>query len=204
MKLRSILLMFVLVSGMVWNNANARSLWTEDSPFNRLVVDSNASRVGDILTIIVQENNTANDTADGESEREHTANGIISMIFNNRFMNKVFGGPGNEPQLSFNSVNDFEGETEVDRSSQFNSQIAATIVRIDPAGNFLIEARKTLRIGEEHKTIVLSGKVRPRDIINNTVLSSQVADAEISYLGDGPITGGSNPTFLQRFFGFLF
>jgi len=185
------------------SNSEARSLWSEDSPFNYMVIDGNASKVGDILTIVIQENNTANDTADSEAEREHTANGLFSMIFNNRFMNKVFGA-GNEPQLSFSSTNDFEGETAVDRSSQFSSRIAATIVKIDPVGNFLIEARKTIRIGEEHKTIVLSGKVRPRDIVNNTVESFQVADAEISYLGDGTITGMSNPTILQRLFGYLF
>lgn len=183
--------------------SDARSLWSEDSPFNYMVIDGNASKVGDILTIVIQENNTANDTADSEAEREHTANGLFSMIFNNRFMNKVFGA-GNEPQLSFNSTNDFEGESEVDRSSQFSSRIAATIVKVDPVGNFLVEARKSIRIGEEHKTIILSGKVRPRDIVNNTVQSFQVADAEISYLGDGTITGMSNPTILQRLFGYLF
>lgn len=192
----------LIVSGAV--EVEGRSLWSDDSPMNYLLTDANASKVGDILTIVVQENNRANDTADGEAEREHNVNGLFSMIFNNRLMQKAFGGADEAPQLSFRSSNDFEGETTVDRSSSFSSRVSATIVRIDPVGNYLVESRKTIRVGEELKTIVLSGKVRPRDVVNNTVFSWQVADAEISYLGEGPLTKMANPTFFQRLFNFLF
>ncbi len=182
----------------------ARSLWTEDSNVNSLYTGANASQVGDIITILVQENNQATDIADGEAEREHTFNGIFSVIFNNRFMNKVFG-QGQAPQLQFSSTNDFEGETEVERESTFATQIAATIVKIDQRGNYLIEARKTLRVGEEQKIIVLSGKVRPQDInVDNTINSTQVADAEISYLGSGALTKMANPSFIQKLFNFIF
>ncbi len=184
--------------------ADARSLWSDRSPFNSLLTDANASKVGDILTIIVQENNSANDNAESEASRTHVISTALDMIFNNRFMDKVFGGADQAPQFDWQTNNSFQGESEVDRSSQFNSRIAATVVRIDPAGNFLIEARKTLRIGKEHKTIILSGKIRPRDIINNQVFSYQVADAEISYLGDGHLTHYNNPNIIHRFLNFLF
>jgi len=184
--------------------ARAKSLWTDDSPMNYMMSDANAHKVGDILTILVQEDNRANDSADSESARDHKFNGIIGTIWNNPFMEKAFGGAENGPRMKFDSNNEFNGNAAVDRSNRFESRVAATIVRIDPAGNFLIEARKTIRVGEEHKTIVLSGKVRPRDIISNTVYSYQVADAEISYLGDGTLTKMANPTFLQRLFNFLF
>ncbi|HOJ60225.1 MAG TPA: flagellar basal body L-ring protein FlgH [bacterium] len=184
--------------------AYSKSLWTEDSAMNFMLSGANAHKVGDILTILVQEDNRANDSADGESAREHKFNGILGTIWNNPFMDKAFGGADNGPRLKFDSTNEFNGNAAVDRSNRFTSRVAATIVRIDPAGNFLIEARKTIRVGEEHKTIVLSGKVRPRDIINNTVYSYQVADAEISYLGDGTLSKMSNPSFIQRFFNFLF
>ena len=145
---------------------------------NFLLTDANASGWCDILTIIVQEDHRANDSADGEGRREQEGRGILSMIFNNRFMQKVFGGADQSPEIGFQFRNEFSGESSVDRSSQFNSRISATVVKIDEAGNFLVEARKTIRIGEEYKSIVLSGKVRPRDIINNTILSYQIADAK--------------------------
>ena len=182
----------------------AKSLWSAESPSNYLFTGANSSRVGDIITIQVEEDTRANDEANGEAKRDHTANGLFSIIFNNRFMNRVFGA-NNAPQLSFTSTNDFQGQSTVDRTSRFTSQIAATIVKIDPVGNFLIESRKTIRIGQEQKTIVLSGKIRPQDIsVDNSVFSWQVADAEISYLGDGTLSRSANPTFFQRLFGWLF
>lgn len=184
--------------------AEAKSLWSDSSPFNYLVTDANAQKVGDILSIVIQEDNRANDSADGSGSREQSTNGILSMLWNNAVMRKLFGSEGTGPQVAAETSNDFQGESEVDRSSQFNSRIAATIVRIDVAGNYLVEARKTIRIGEERKTIVLSGKIRPRDLINNTVFSHQVADVEISYIGDGTLTKMNNPTFFQKFLHFLF
>ena len=187
--------------------SEAKSLWSEGSPTNQWLIGANASKVGEIVTIIIQEDNRANDTSDGKGSRKHDVNGVVGMIWNNPFMKKLFGGNGadNAPSLKWNSSNAFSGETAVDRASQFTSRVAATIVRIDEVGNFLIEARKSIRVGQEQKTIVLSGKVRPRDIsLENTVISYQVADAEISYLGDGTITKMANPSLFQTFFNFLF
>ena len=203
--MRRSIFLFILPVLLFVQSADARSLWSAASQANFLFTGANASKVGEIITIIVQENNRANDVADGEAERQHTVNGVFDVIFNNRFMNKVFGGAGQAPRLQFSSTNNFEGETAVDRSNTFNTRIAATIVKIDAVGNFLIEARKTIRIGQEQKIIVLSGKIRPQDIsVDNTVDSSQVADAEISYLGDGVLGRMANPTFFQKLFGFLF
>ncbi len=185
----------------------ARSLWTKESPVNSMLTGANASKVGEILTIVIQEDNRANDTADGEGKRSHQFSGILSSVWNASFMNKIFGGSdaASVPTFQFDSQNNFKGETEVDRVSSFSSRIAATIVQIDEVGNYLIEARKTIRIGKEQKIIILSGKVRPRDISqDNSILSHQVADAEISYLGDGTVTKLSNPSIFQSFLNFLF
>ncbi len=186
------------------SSVHSRSLWTEDSPFNYLMSDANASKVGEILTILVEEDNRANDSADGEGKRNQNVNGLFSMIWNNPFMRKVFGSESDAPGLQWQSSNEFAGGSAVDRANTFTSKVAATIVRIDEVGNFLIEARKTIRIGEERKTIVLSGKVRARDVISNNVYSWQVADAEISFLGEGTMSNMNNPTFFQRLFNFLF
>lgn len=199
-----LMLITILILMLIPQVGSARSLWTEDSRVNSLFTGANASKVGDIITIIVDENNQATDVADSEADRQHQFNGIFSVIFNNAFMNKVFG-QNQQPQLEFSSSNNFAGETEIGRESTFATQIAATIVKVDQVGNYLVEARKTIRVGEEQKIIVLSGKVRPQDIsVDNTVNSQQVADAEISYLGSGTLTKMSNPTIIQRLFNFIF
>lgn len=202
---RSLILIAILGALTALSPATrARSLWTPDSKMNYLVTDANASRVGDILTILIEEDHSANDTADSQGNRKHNMDGLLSLLWNNPLMDKLFNGAANAPGFKYDSSNQFQGETAVDRSSRFNSRISATVVKIDPVGNYLIEARKTIRIGEEYKTIVLSGKVRPRDIINNTVFSWQVADAEISYIGDGTMTDYNKPAIISRLFNFLF
>jgi len=186
---------------------SAKSLWTQDSPANRLLTGSSSTKVGELVTIIIQEDNRANDTADGKANRKQTYSGVLGNLWNASFMQKVFGGQGasNAPGLKWDSNNNWSGESGVDRSNTFSSRIAATIVRIDEVGNYLVEARKTIRVGLEQKSIILSGKVRPRDItLTNTIFSYQVADAEISYLGDGTISRLSNPSIFQTFLNFLF
>lgn len=196
------LLIIALVT--VATGSEARSLWSENSHFNYLLTDAHASRVGDILTIIVQEDNRAADSADSQGSRAHSMNSLLSMIWNNPVMGSLFGGPENAPGFSFNSSNSFNGASEVDRSNRFTTRISATVVKIDPVGNLLIEARKTMKIGEEVKTIVLSGKVRTRDIVRNTIVSSQIADAEISFLGEGTMSDYNSPRLLHRLFNLFF
>ena len=93
----------------------------------------------------------------------------------------------------------------MERSDTFSARVAAKIVMVDDNNNFLIEARKTINIGKETKSIVLSGTVRPNDITaGNTVLSTQIADAQISYEGGGPITGMANPGVFTKLLSFFF
>lgn len=182
----------------------AKSLWTDRSPMNYMVTDANAQKVGDILTIVIQEDNKANDSADGSGKRSQNTNGVLSMLWNNKVMGKLFGSANDGPSVKASTANDFQGQSAVDRANKFTSKVAATIVKIDEAGNYLLEARKTIRVGQERKTIILSGKVRPRDIVNNTIFSHQVADAEISYIGDGTLSKMNNPTLFQKFLHLLF
>lgn len=198
----SLLISLVLIGG---TPAEAKSLWSDRSPMNNMINDGNAQRVGDILTIIIQEDNKANDSADGSGKRSQNTNGILNMLWSNKLMSKLFGSAAKEgPQVKASTSNDFQGQSAVDRANKFTSKVAATIVRVDEAGNYLLEARKTIRVGQERKSIVLSGKVRPRDIVNNTIYSHQVADAEISYVGDGTLSKMNNPTLFQKFLHLLF
>ena len=175
-----------------------------------MYTSGNASKVGDILTIVITENNRATEVADAESKRKSTLSGGISAFIKENIAGKLFGHKENStaidyPSFIFDGKNDFKGETEVERSDTFTARVAAKIVMIDDNGNFLIEARKTINIGEETKSIVMSGSVRPNDITaENTVLSTQIADAQISYEGGGPITGMANPGIFTRALRFFF
>ena len=191
------------------DSAYGVSLWQRGSSLNSLYTAGNASNVGDILTIIITENNRATEVADAEAKRKSTMSGKLTAFFKENIARKLFGHKDDKsidyPEFIFDGQNDFKGETEVERSDTFSARVAAKIVMVDDNGNFLVEARKTINIGKETKSIVLSGSVRPNDITaENTVQSTQIADAQISYEGGGPITGMANPGVFTKLLSFFF
>jgi len=200
-----LLILLCLFAALSATPASAKGLWDRKSPINGFYVAGNADKVGDILTIIITESNRATEVADAETKRKSTVSGKISSFFQEKIAGSLFGHKKSDknaidfPEFGFDGQNDFKGETEVERSDTFTARVAAKIVMIDDNGNFLVEARKTINIGKETKSIVLSGSVRPNDVTaDNTVLSTQIADAQISYEGGGPITGMSNPGLFTR------
>ncbi len=205
-KILGILLTFLcLCAAFCTIPASAKSLWNRKSPVNGFYVAGNADKVGDILTIIITENNRATEVADAETKRKTTMSGKISSFLQEKIAGSLFGHKKSDktaidyPEFVFDGQNDFKGETDLERSDTFTARVAAKIVMIDDNGNFLVEARKTINIGKETKSIVLSGSVRPSDVTaDNTVLSTNIADAQISYEGGGPITGMANPGLFTR------
>ncbi|MFH1739675.1 MAG: flagellar basal body L-ring protein FlgH [bacterium] len=209
-KVTSIAFAFLAISLIFQCDAACgKSLWDPAASVNKLYTAGNASNVGDILTIIITENNRATEVADAEAKRKSTMSGKIGAFFKENIAGKLFGHKKDKsidyPEFIFDGQNDFKGETEVERSDTFSARVAAKIVMVDDNGNFLIEARKTINIGKETKSIVLSGSVRPNDITaENTVQSTQIADAQISYEGGGPITGMANPGVFTKLLSFFF
>ena len=201
----------VIVSVLVlWvGSAHGQGLWDGSSSLNNLYTAGNATRVGDIVTIVIAENNRATEVADAEAKRKSTISGKFSAFIKENIAGKLFGHKKDKsidyPAAIFSGQNDFKGETELERSNTFTARVAAKIVMVDDNGNFLIEARKTINIGKETKSIVMSGTVRPNDITaENTVLSTQIADAQISYEGGGPVTNLANPGLFTRLLTFFF
>src|SRR5690606_40090483 len=80
------------------------------------------------------------------------------------------------------------------RGGSLNARMTAQVVDVLPNGNLLIEGRQTIIVNEEEQISVVSGIVRPQDIApDNTVLSTFIADATITYSGTGPIAEKQKP-----------
>jgi len=190
-------------------SAHGQPLWNQQSLFNNMYTSGYASRVGDIVTIIIAENNRATEVADAEAKRKTSLTGRLTGFIKEDIAGRLFGRKKDNsidfPEFILDGKNDFKGETELERSNTFTARVAARIVMVDENGNFLIEARKTINVGKETKSIVMSGSVRPHDITaENTVLSTQIADAQISYEGGGPVTNMANPGVFTRLLTFFF
>ncbi|RZK99538.1 MAG: flagellar basal body L-ring protein FlgH [Rubrivivax sp.] len=171
--------------------------WAAESMFNdktyqALVADQKAVKVGDALTVLIQESSAASSSVDSKAARS-TDLGISGQ---------VIGKPQHGLSGNINSSGDGGGQTV--RSGRVTAQITTTVQGIDGNGELLIQGQQTVDLNGEAQVISVSGRVRPRDISDgNSVLSSRIADARITYTGEGYIAEKSKPSLLSRFFNLI-
>lgn len=175
----------------------ANSLWrSNDQSFFR---DGRARRVGDILTINV----TIDDEAEFEnsSERSRTSGrglgvgtGVLGSIFS-----LIPGITDANAIVSANATTNTNGDGSIERSEQLETTLAAVIVQKLPNGNLVIEGKQEVRVNFEIRELIVAGIIRPDDIQpDNTIESTKIAQARISYGGRGHITQVQQPGYGQQ------
>lgn len=163
-----------------------------DESYRSLVGDTKARRVGDVLTVIVQEAATASSTADLRTQRRFGFTGEAGTN----------GAGPYSASAATRTDNDGAGRTQ--RSGRLLAQISVRVIGINESGDLVVAGEQSLEINGEEQLITLSGIVRPRDVTgDNTVLSSRIADARIRFAGAGFVTDQSRPGLLARIFNFL-
>ena len=169
--------------------------------------DYRARRVGDILTVKLEEKTSA------EKESETT----VSKSSNNGITNPTVFGTGLEFDLpgllplesnknnnlafSLGSEHDFSGGGDSDLSNKLSGDISVSVVEVLPNGNMVIRGEKVMTINQGNEYLRISGTISPRDIDgNNSISSKRIANAKISYVGDGPTNDANVVGWLSRFF----
>ena len=172
-----------------------------------LFEDYRARRVGDILTVRLDE----------KTEAEKETETKISKSNNNSITNPTLFGttpefdlPGllplannkdNDLAFSLGSTHDFKGGGDSDQSNKLTGDISVSVVEVLPNGNMVIRGEKVITINQGNEYIRISGMISPRDIdADNTVSSKRIADAQIAYVGDGPTNDANVVGWLGRFF----
>jgi flagellar L-ring protein precursor FlgH len=164
----------------------------DESSYRSLVAENKAARVGDLLTVIVQESATATSSADLRAQRNFAVSARLDS---------TMGGP-HSASASTDTESDGAGRTQ--RSGRLLAQLSVRVTDVSPNGDLTVVGRQSLKINDEEQLITLHGIVRPRDINgDNTVLSSRVAQARIEFDGAGFVTDQSKPGWLARFFALL-
>lgn len=176
----------------------ANSLW-HDSP--SLYEDVKARRLNDLVTIKVVENITGSGTADTKASRKSTLDTSIPDLFGiplSPTLNK--GRYTFSPTAGGSMEDDFKGAGSTTRNGKLVGTITAKVVEVLPNGNLMLESRKEITINNEKQILILKGMARPDDIaVDNTIVSSKVADAELFFVGDGIIQNKQRPGWLVRF-----
>ena len=183
--------------------AAGQSLYREGAAGGNIFADHRARAVNDIVTIIVVEQSSqsrsANTTTSKNSSRTAAINEFPGLAFATR---NAKAADYLKFDISGNAQH--EGKGSIDRSDKVTAQIPARVVKVLDNGNLLIEGRRAVLVNDESQTATISGVVRPQDITgSNTVLSSQIADAEVQIIGKGVLAEAQKPGILHRFLDWL-
>jgi flagellar L-ring protein precursor FlgH len=209
------------------SQAQANSLWvkagnTEQSMF----ADKVARGIGDILTIVVDENTTTTQDADLLTRDEYQGGSGIGIAFNqffNQFLQaapRLLGlatGPTNTdedgnavvpvggsnnitiPTLDFASSGEWNAGGRTANKLTVSNRTAVTVVDVLPNGNLVVEGSKIIRTGVEDQYAYLRGVVRPVDIeADNTISSTKIADAQVEFIPAGELTEAQKKGWLLR------
>jgi flagellar L-ring protein precursor FlgH len=163
-----------------------------------LFTDIKAHRVGDLITILIFEDASAENESNTETKKEGKFD--------------VSGGPGVGPLdfiplfgVSSDATSEFKGEGTTDRATRLRARMTARVTGISPNGDLLIEGRRVLGVNDDKEALTLTGVVRPVDVgADNSIASYLIADAQITYTGRGPAGTGSRPGLIVRLLNWLF
>jgi flagellar L-ring protein precursor FlgH len=137
--------------------------------------DRKAYRVGDIITIILRE----------KTMSQKSASNVTSRVSNNNALPLLMPGEAVASALAATNI-DNTGNGSTSQSNTLGGDISATVVRALSNGNLIIRGEKMITLNDGNEYIQISGMIRSEDVQpDNTVLSKRIANAEISYSGDG-------------------
>jgi flagellar L-ring protein precursor FlgH len=184
----------------------ANSLWRTGARtfFN----DQRAGRIGDILTVLVSISDSAKTSNTSNTAlTSNNAIGVPNLFGLESSIGKVLPGADPNKLITTNSAITTQGAGGVNRSEAISLTIAAVVTQVLPNGNMVIQGTQEVKTNDEVRQLTVAGIVRPEDISSsNTILSSQIAEARISYGGRGDISAVQKTPvgtgLLQRFWPF--
>lgn len=161
-----------------------------------LFEDRRPRQVGDILTIVVNENINASKNSAADASRTSSASSALELV------PKLLSGlVSSDQDADASGKNSISAKGGANSRNTFNGVITVTVVELLANGNLLVSGEKQMLINQGTEYIRFSGVVNPRTVgANNTVPSSQVADARIEYSAKGYIDEAQTMGWLQRVF----
>lgn len=173
--------------GSIYRDNYGLSLWS----------DSKASRIGDVLTIILDESTDSSKTAKTEISKEDTNAlsvtqllGTIPTWKGNQFLNSAT-----------DNTREFGGESKSSQNNALAGSLSVTVAKVLPNGNMIVRGEKWITLTDGKEYLRLTGIVRPFDVTpDNRILSSRVADAKIEYSGTGAGADSNRVGWASRIF----
>jgi len=174
---------------------NPNSLWRNGS--RAFFKDQRAHQVGDLLTVTVN----ITDQANFANETQRNLTGKEDSNITNFIGAKTVGANAVLPGslLAADGTSQYDGKGSIQRQESLQTNVAAVVTQLLPNGNLVVEGKQEIRVNFEMRELIVAGIVRPEDIqSDNTIDSSKIAQARISYGGRGQITDIQQPRYGQQ------
>ncbi len=160
-----------------------------------MIADKTARRPGDLVTVLIVE------TQDLKTEESTSLNKQTNLNYALNTFNLKPNAFSVLPDLGATSGDQFQGTANYEKKGSFSARITAMVLDVLPNGNLVLQGRREIKIDNEIKVIEFSGIVRAYDIqANNTIESELVANARVSYTGEGVLTNHTNRTGIGGLF----
>lgn len=178
-----------LTSAPLHAQARRGSIYNPDKGPIGLVANKSARRVGDLVTIMINE---SQDIKNDEKADMKKSSDLSYELLNFNLKPNTFNVL---PAIQSDSADNFAGTAKYEKKGQFSARLTAVVMDILPNGNMVVKGRREIRVDQERKVIEFSGVVRRFDVrADNTIQSELVADARVNYSGSGPMTKSTNRT----------
>ncbi|MDQ8033158.1 MAG: flagellar basal body L-ring protein FlgH [Bordetella sp.] len=172
--------------------AAAESLYQEGR-FRPLTADNKAHRVGDLITVQVYENSSATSTANTGTKRSNEIGGSITH---------ANGRPVG--QLSLGVSGEFDGGGRTQRTNRLLATLTVSVLEVLSNNDLRVAGEQLLTVNDEIQKVNLEGRVRPQDISDgNVVLSTRLAEARITYVGEGDVSDRARRSAWRRIMDWL-
>jgi flagellar L-ring protein precursor FlgH len=160
-----------------------------------LFEDHTARRVGDILTVTLNERTQSNKLSNNQNSKDDNVS--IAAPILGLFGLGLLGSA--DVKAEINSSKSFKGKGIIDQINQLRGAISVTVVELLPNGNLKIRGEKRVTLNQGDEFVRLSGIVRPVDITpSNDIDSSRIADATFMYTGEGSLADAMTKGWVSR------
>ncbi|CAH6841506.1 Flagellar L-ring protein 2 [Vibrio chagasii] len=157
-----------------------------------LFQDRRAYRVGDILTVLLDEKTESDKSASTQYGKDSSANITAPTLGNKTF---------EDVSASVDATRDFDGAAASKQGNSLSGSITVTVYNVLPNGVLRVRGEKWLKLNQGDEYIRLTGNVRVDDIqADNTLSSQRIADARITYAGRGSFADTNTAGWLTQFF----
>lgn len=165
------------------------SLWRNNVSANYPFSDATAKLPGDLLTVVISEDDSGSNAADTDTSSDAKVFGNLPEFFGlPQYIQSRNPDFNPDALLAAEAKREWEGSGATSRAGKMKARVTVEVKAVSPTGNLWVQGDKVIAINNEDQHVVLSGWVRPIDVnARNEVESHRLASARIDYYGMGPV-----------------